>query len=76
MNAPTKPKQGGARIGAGRPPLALNQRKVGVSFRVSPLALARLRAFSRVSGDTQAQLAETWMQSLKFDSDEPTPDLD
>lgn len=59
-----KSKRGGARPGAGRPPLPAKQKKVAVSFRISRAALARLRAFCGHSGQSQTGALEAWIATL------------
>jgi hypothetical protein len=55
---------GGKRKGAGRKPLAPNQRAVAVTVRVRPQVAARFRAWCKARGISQSEAFSTWALHL------------
>jgi hypothetical protein len=55
---------GGKRKGAGRKPLALDQRAVGVTVRLRPQVAARFRAWCKGRGISQSEAFSTWVLHL------------
>jgi len=55
---------GGKRKGAGRKPLALDQRSVGVTVRVRPDIAKRFRAWCKARGISQSTAFSTWALHL------------
>ena len=55
---------GGKRQGAGRKPLPLDQRAVGITMRVRPEVAARFRAWCKGRGISQSEAFSTWVKHL------------
>jgi hypothetical protein len=55
---------GGKRKGAGRKPLAPNQRAVAVTVRLRPQVAARFRAWCKARGMSQGEAFSTWALHL------------
>lgn len=55
---------GGKRTGAGRKPLPLDQRAVGITMRVRPAVAARFRAWCKGRGVSQSDAFSTWVFRL------------
>ena len=57
---------GGPRAGAGRKPLPLDQRAVGITMRVRPLVAARFRAWCKDRRISQSEAFSTWVLHLRW----------
>ena len=55
---------GGKRTGAGRKPLPLDQRAVGITMRVRPAIAARFAAWCKARGMSQSKAFSTWALHL------------
>ena len=53
---------GGKRIGAGRKPIAPDQRAVGVTMRVRPDIAARFAAWCTLRGVSQSRAFSAWVK--------------
>lgn len=56
---------GGKRKGAGRKPLPLAEKAVGVTVRVRPAIAARFSAWCESRGVSQANAFASWVKRLK-----------
>jgi hypothetical protein len=57
---------GGKRKGAGRKPLPLDQRAVGVTVRVRPAIAAKFAAYCAARGASQAATFSAWVGGLRY----------
>ena len=57
-----KAKRGGARNGAGRKPLPLDQRAVGVTVRVRPVVASLFSAWCKARGISQSKAFAQWVE--------------
>jgi hypothetical protein len=56
---------GGKRKGAGRKPLAPDQRSVAVTVRIHPQVAARFRDWCKARGISQSEAFSTWVFHLR-----------
>jgi hypothetical protein len=64
----TKTTKGGKRKGAGRKPLAPDQRAVGVTVRVRPAIAASFSAWCTLSGVSQSRVFSQFVKFLARES--------